>query len=79
MESVTQDYPDNMYLKFTSTPPCLKCGRLPRDLDHFRFVQTRAVARKVSDEFTVPPCRDYHRKVHRYGGEKQWWGRSHRR
>jgi hypothetical protein len=53
-----------MYLKFTSTPPCLKWGRLPRDPHHFRFVQTRAVARKVSDEFTVPPCRE---KVPRNG------------
>jgi hypothetical protein len=38
-----------------------------------RFTQTRALGRKVSDEFTVPLCRGHHREVHRYGDEAAWW------
>ena len=31
------------------------------------------MARKVSDEFTVPLCRGHHREVHRCGDEATWW------
>jgi len=31
------------------------------------------MARKVSDEFTVPLCRGHHREVHRTGDEAAWW------
>ena len=53
--------------------PCLVCGRNPADAHHLRFAQDRALARKVSDEFTVPLCRGHHREVHRCGYEATWW------
>jgi len=34
----------------------------PCDARHLRFVQNRALERKVSDEFTVPLCRGHHRE-----------------
>jgi hypothetical protein len=36
-------------------------------------MQTHALGRKVSDEFTVAACRGQHRKVHRCGSEADWW------
>jgi hypothetical protein len=27
----------------------------------------------VSDEFTVPLCRDHHRDLHLFGNEVAWW------
>jgi hypothetical protein len=53
--------------------PCLIRGRSPSDPHHLRFTQTRALGRKVSDEFTVPLCRGHHREVHRSGDEAAWW------
>jgi hypothetical protein len=38
-----------------------------------RFSQPRALGRKVSDEFTVPLCREQHRELHRRGDDAQWW------
>jgi hypothetical protein len=52
---------------------CLVCGRRPSDPHHLRFAQSRALGRKVSDEFTVPLCRGHHREVHRHGDEAGWW------
>jgi hypothetical protein len=43
------------------------------DPHHLRFAQSRALGRKVSDEFTVPLCRGHHREVHRSGDEAAWW------
>jgi hypothetical protein len=43
---------------------------------HLRFTQTRALGRKVSDEFVVPLCRGHHREVHRHGDETAWWKRA---
>jgi hypothetical protein len=31
------------------------------------------MGRKVSDEFTVPMCRDHHDELHRHGNEIAWW------
>jgi hypothetical protein len=28
---------------------------------------------KVSDEFTVPLCREHHRQLHHAGNEQAWW------
>jgi hypothetical protein len=28
---------------------------------------------KVSDEFTVPLCRDHHQQLHQAGNEMAWW------
>jgi hypothetical protein len=55
------------------TQPCLICGRTPTDPHHLRFVQSRAVGRKVSDEWVVALCRGHHREVHRHGDERDWW------
>jgi hypothetical protein len=61
------------HLDFVSTQPCLVCGRRPCDAHHIRFVQPRALGRKVSDEFTVPLCRVHHRELHSVGDEVKWW------
>ena len=60
-------------MRFVTKQPCLICGRTPADPHHLRFVQHRALGRKVSDEFTVPLCRGHHREVHRSGNEAAWW------
>ncbi len=67
---------DKQHLKFVATKACLICGRRPADAHHLRFAQSRALGRKVSDEFTVPLCRGHHREVHRHGDEAAWWKRT---
>jgi hypothetical protein len=67
---------DKTHLKFVSSQPCLICGRSPADAHHLRFTQSRAMGRKVSDEFTVPLCRTHHRDNHRFGDEVAWWRRQ---
>ena len=49
------------------------CQRKPCDAHHLKFAQPRALGRKVSDEFTVPLCRDHHNELHRHGNEAAWW------
>ena len=65
---------DRNHVRFVANHPCLICGRQPSDAHHLRFAQSRALGRKVSDEFTVPLCRGHHREVHRRGDEQAWWG-----
>ena len=67
---------DRDHVRFVATQPCLICGRRPSDTHHLRFAQSRALGRKVSDEFTVPLCRGHHREVHRCGDEAQWWRKA---
>ena len=67
---------DREHVKFVATRPCLICGRRPSDAHHLRFAQSRALGRKVSDEFTVPMCRGHHREVHRCGDEAGWWRKT---
>jgi hypothetical protein len=67
---------DKDHLRFVSTQPCLICGRAPADPHHLRFAQSRALARKVSDEWVVALCRGHHREVHRHGDERDWWERA---
>jgi hypothetical protein len=64
---------DRDHVRYVATHPCLVCGRQPSDAHHLRFAQSRALGRKVSDEFTVPLCRGHHREVHRHGDERAWW------
>ena len=64
---------DRDHVRYVATQPCLLCGRQPSDPHHLRFTQSRALGRKVSDEFTVPLCRGHHREVHRCGDEAAWW------
>jgi hypothetical protein len=67
---------DREHVKFVAQQPCLVCGRRPSDAHHLRFAQSRALARKVSDEFTVPVCRGHHRTIHGCGDEAAWWERN---
>jgi ERF superfamily len=67
---------DREHVKSVAKHPCLVCGRRPADAHHLRFAQSRALGRKVSDEFTVPLCRGHHREVHRSGDEAAWWDRA---
>ncbi len=64
---------DRDHVRLVAKQPCLICGRRPADAHHLRFAQSRALGRKVSDEFTVPLCRGNHREVHRCGDEAAWW------
>jgi len=61
------------HLLFIGAQPCLVCQQTPVDAHHLKFVQQRALGRKVSDEFTVPLCRVHHQDLHRHGNEKAWW------
>ena len=61
------------HLAFVGAQPCLVCRRSPCDAHHLKFAQPRTLGRKVSDEFTVPLCREHHRDLHRRGNEIAWW------
>ena len=64
---------DRDHIRHVIKQPCLICDRRPSDPHHLRFAQSRALGRKVSDEFTVPLCRVHHREIHRCGDEGSWW------
>jgi hypothetical protein len=64
---------DRAHVRSVAQKPCLVCGRRPSDPHHLRFAQSRALSRKVSDEFVVPLCRGHHREVHRCSDETAWW------
>jgi hypothetical protein len=64
---------DRDHIRHVIKQPCLICGRRPSDPHHLRFAQSRALGRKVSDEFAVPLCRAHHREIHRSGNEGSWW------
>ena len=66
-------YRNKDHLRFVAGQACLICARKPSDPHHLRFMQPRALGRKVSDEFTVPLCRVHHRAVHRSSNEPAWW------
>jgi hypothetical protein len=64
---------NKVHLAFVAAQPCLVCRRSPCDAHHLKFAQPRTLGRKVSDEFTVPLCREHHRDLHRHGNEVAWW------
>jgi hypothetical protein len=66
-------YRNKEHLRFVAQQACLVCARTPSDPHHLRFMQPRALGRKVSDEFAVPLCRVHHRALHRTGDERAWW------
>jgi ERF superfamily len=66
-------YRNREHLRYVAQQPCLICGRKPSDPHHLRYLQPRALGRKVSDEFAVPLCRSHHRAVHRASDERAWW------
>ncbi len=61
------------HLRHVMVQPCLICARTPSDAHHLQFTQPRAMASKVSDEYTVPLCRTHHRQLHHSGDEVGWW------
>jgi hypothetical protein len=61
------------HLIFVAAQPCLICQRSPCDAHHLKFAEPRTLGRKVSDEFTVPLCREHHQELHRHGNEAAWW------
>jgi hypothetical protein len=65
------------HLVFVAAQPCLICQRTPCDAHHLKFAQPKALGRKVSDEFTVPLCRQHHHELHRHGNEMAWWTNLH--
>jgi hypothetical protein len=67
---------DRDHVRYVAKQPCLICGRRPSDAHHLRFAQSRALGRKVSDEFTVPLCRTHHREAHNCGDEAAWWQKA---
>ncbi len=64
---------DQGHLRYVAQQPCLICGRTPSQAHHLRFAQPRAMAKKVSDEFTVPLCAIHHHELHMRGNETVWW------
>src|SRR5882724_2285150 len=64
---------EKAHLAFVAAQPCLVCQRSPCDAHHLKFAQPRSLGRKVSDEFTVPLCRDHHQQLHRHGDEIARW------
>jgi hypothetical protein len=64
------------HLLFVGAQPCLVCHQAPCDAHHIKYAQPKALGRKVSDEFTVPLCRDHHQELHRHGNEKAWWANT---
>jgi hypothetical protein len=69
-------YRNKDHLRFVAQQACLLCGRSPSDPHHLRFMQLRALGRKVSDEFVVPLCRTHHRDAHHVGDERAWWKKA---
>lgn len=65
------------HLAFVAEQPCLICRRSPCDAHHLKFAQPNTLGSKVSDEFTVPLCRDHHHDLHRQGNEMSWWADMH--
>jgi len=61
------------HLAYVRAQACVVCQQQPCDAHHLKFAQTRAMGRKVSDEFTVPICREHHTELHRSGDEMAWW------
>ena len=45
---------DREHVRSVAKQACLVCGRRPADAHHLRFAQSRALSRKVSDEFHYP-------------------------
>jgi hypothetical protein len=71
--SVPRRYRNKEHLRYVTSQPCLFCARKPSDAHHLRFMQPRALGRKVSDEFAVPLCRTHHRAAHQANDEQAWW------
>jgi hypothetical protein len=51
---ITRRIRDREHVRSVAKQACLVCGRRPADAHHLRFAQSRALSRKVSDEFHYP-------------------------
>src|SRR6202171_5952062 len=65
-----EDLSDNLIVQLGSVTEDLNRHWFERNT---KFAQPRSLGRKVSDEFTVPLCRDHHHELHRHGNEMAWW------
>ena len=61
------------HLAFVASQPCVICKAVPCDAHHLKVARPKSFGRKVSDEFTVPLCRNHHQELHRHGNEANWW------
>ena len=64
---------DPQHLRRVAARPCLICGRNRSQAHHLKYLQPSAMARKVSDEYTVPLCSTHHQQLHAAGDERKWW------
>ena len=64
---------NKQHLLYVAGRPCVICGESPCHAHHITFAQSRGLALKVSDEFTVPLCVVHHNHVHQYRPEIAWW------
>ena len=64
---------DPYHVSYVAQLPCLVCGGGPVHAHRLGF--TEQLARKVSDEFTVPLCRDHHDDLKGVSDEAAWWKR----
>jgi hypothetical protein len=71
-------YRNREHLRYVAEQACLVCGRKQSDPHHLRYLQPRALGRKVSDEFAVPLCRSHHRAVHLPATSRPGGGGRHR-
>jgi hypothetical protein len=62
---------DRYHLIYVAREPCLVCGARSAHAHHLRF--TEELARKVSDEYTVPLCGDHFAAVKDTKDEAKWW------
>lgn len=61
------------HLDWLKTLPCLICGSSPCDPAHVPKEQRGSMGMKVSDDQTVPLCRNCHSYQHNVG-HKSFWG-----
>ena len=64
---------DRDHVRSVSKHPCLICGRQPADAHHLRFAQSRALGRKVSDEFEGIIARFTAAAMRPHGGGMLGW------
>jgi hypothetical protein len=65
---------DPRHVDYVARQPCLVCGGGPAHVYYLRF--TEELARKVSDEYTVPLCGDHLDELRTVGDEAMWWMRT---
>lgn len=65
---------DDKHRRFINSLPCAKCWAYPpSECSHISGAGGKGIALKVSDEYTLPLCRNCHAEAHRVG-EKTFFG-----